>query len=99
MSNRLAKERKATDKYDWDFGQLGTLSGMFLAPPAQVEAAIGKGFHFGAVFGPRTYAAGTIGLRDIELISDDPADIALLERLIGRDDIYGPNPLKYLDYE
>jgi hypothetical protein len=90
-------EQKALYRYDWDFGQLGRLSGMFLAPPSQVEAAIGKGFDFGTVFGPRTYATGTIGLRDIELVSDDPADIAVLERLIGKDDIYGLNPLKRLE--
>jgi hypothetical protein len=95
MNNRLANEQKAVYKYDWDFGQLGALSGMFLATPARVKAAIGRSFDFGAVFGPRTYATGTIGPRDIELVSDDPADIAVSERLIGKDDICGLNPLMY----
>jgi hypothetical protein len=34
---RRLGEQKAHYKYDWDFGQLGRLSGMFLPLPAQVE--------------------------------------------------------------
>jgi hypothetical protein len=90
-------EPKALYRYDWDFGQLGALGGRFLAPSAQVEAVIGRSFDFGAVFGPRTYATGTIGPRDIELVSGAPVDIAVIERLIGKDEIYGLNPLKYLE--
>jgi hypothetical protein len=89
-------EQKALYKYEWDFGRLGTLSRLFLARPSQVAAAIGKSFDFGEVFGKHSRVIGAIGPGDIELVSDDPADIAVIEHLIGKDDISGRNPLKYL---
>lgn len=94
-------EQKALYKYDWDFGRMGKLSGLFLALPSQVEAAIGKTFYFGEVLGKHSEIAGTIDPGDIELVTVQADDVQIFERLFLKDDISGRNPLKYLrgDYE
>lgn len=94
-------EQKALYKYGWDFGRMGTLSGLFLALPSKAEAAIGKTVKFGEVLGKHSEIECEIEPDDLKLVSSNPADIEVFERLFGRDDICGLNPLEYLqgDYE
>lgn len=94
-------ETKALYRYDFDFGRMGKLSGLFLAEPSKVKAAIGKTFDFGEALGKHSEIYGTIEGDDLKLVTDNPAEIEVVERLFGKDDICGRNPLKYLrgDYE
>ena len=94
-------EQKGLYKYNWDFGRMGKLGGLFLAPPLEVEAAIGKNFNFGEALGKHSEVKGRIEHGDIELVTIVPADIEVFERLFLKDEICGRNPLKSLvgDYE
>lgn len=92
-------EQKALYKYDWDFGRMGKLSGLFLALPSQVKAAVGQTFDFGEALGKHSEITGEIESDDLKLVSDDPADVAVIERLFSKDNICGHNPLKCLQGE
>lgn len=89
-------EQKGLYKYKWDFGRMGRLEGLFLALPSEVQSAIGKEFDFGEALGKHSEIEGEIEPDDLKLVTDDPGDVAVIERLFGQDNICGRNPLKCL---
>lgn len=82
-------------EYYLDCGRMGSLSGLFVADDAVVEAAIGKRVYFGEVLGKHSEVYGTLDREELTVKSEDQEFIAKLVDLLGSD-ISGYNPLGYI---
>ena len=82
----------------WDCGRMGSLDGLFVASPEEVEDAIGRSAYFGEVLGKHSEISGTVNHDDITLVSDDQEKVKwLVEVTGGSTTISGFNPLEYLE--
>lgn len=82
----------------WDCGRMGSLDGMFVASPEEVENAIGREAYFGEVLGKHSEISGTIEEDHITLVSDDQEKVKwLVEVTGGFPTINGFNPLEYIE--
>jgi len=82
----------------WDCGRMGSLDGLFVASPEEVEAAIGREAYFGEVLGKHSEITGTLSESDITLVSDDQDKVEwLVEVTGGNTTISGFNPLEYIE--
>ena len=87
---------KGIYKFHWYCGRQGDLNGLFLADSDVIEKSIGKHVYFGEVLGKHSEVEGTLDSGDVSLVSDDPNDVAVFERLKLST---GFNPLSYMDAE
>ncbi len=75
-------------------GRSGSLHGLFVAEPDEVEKAIGKTVHFGEVLGKHSEVSCTLEAKHFTIATDDQTFIAKYEELgIGQQ---GTNPLATL---
>ena len=81
-------------RFHWDCGRMGSLDGVFVATPAEVEAAMGKNLAFGEVLGKHSDIRGTLDPGDITLVEASPGFAAEFKRIFGGT---GYNPLHYLE--
>lgn len=72
---------------------MGQLDGIFVAECWQITASVGKNVYFGEVLGKHSDISGTLEEGEVELISDNPSDVEVFERL---DLATGYNPITIL---
>lgn len=83
-----------------DCGRMGSLDGLFVASPEEVEAAIGKEAYFGEVLGKHSEISVIVLEENITLVSDDQDKVEwLVEVTGGNTTISGFNPLEYIEEE
>lgn len=87
---------KKVYKFHWDCGRSGNISSVFVADSTDVENAIGKDIYFGEVLGKHSEIYGTLDAGDLKVLTEEPSDVALIERLKLST---GLNPLNYLPEE
>lgn len=89
---------KAIYKFHFNCGRMGDLHGLFIAEMVKVSdlVASGREVHFGEVLGKHSDISGPIEGTDLTLLSADPADIAVFERLNAS---VGFNPFDYIEEE
>lgn len=87
---------KAIYKFQFDCGRMGNLSGLFIAEKDAVKDLIesGKEVYFGEVLGRHSEIAGPVEASDVEMLSDEPDDVKLFEKLKAT---VGINPFDYID--
>lgn len=78
------------------FGDMGDLSGVFLARPEDVAAAMGRIAYFGEVLGEHSDAWCYLNPENVTLVSDSPEAVRVVAA-IGL--VSGYNPLHCLDAE
>jgi hypothetical protein len=81
----------------WDCGRMGSVDGLFVTTPEELDAAYGKQVYFGEILGKHSEVYGDLQPKDITVKSDDPAFIDKLVEIIGSDNISGYNPLDYIE--
>lgn len=86
---------RAIYKFSLDCGRMGDLSGVFIAEKADILARMGAEIAYGEVLGKHSDIVQELTEEQLQLVSDNPNDIQLLERL-GIVSV-GTNPLEY-DY-
>lgn len=87
---------KGIYRFHWDCGRAGDISSIFVAEDEDVNAVIGKKVYFGEVLGKHSEVYGTVADDEITLVSSEPADVEMFERLHLST---GLNPLNFLDEE
>lgn len=85
---------KKVYKFYWDCGRAGDVQGIFVADSDEVDRAIGRGVDFGEVLGKHSQVYGTLDREDLTVVADDPHDVELVEKIIGKG--FGHNPLENL---
>lgn len=85
---------KGVFNFKLDCGRMGALSGVFVAEIEEVEGLYGKNIEFGEVLGKHSDIRVEIDESMIRLASDDPNDVATVERLNLES---GINPLNYYE--
>ncbi len=85
---------KGIYRWGWDC-RGGTVGGLFVADSDAVAAADGKEAYFGEILGKHSEVAGTLEAKEFKLISDDPSDVAVFERLQLTT---GHNPFRAIAY-
>lgn len=80
-------------KFEKDFGRRGGLDGIFVADSEHVQKAYGETAYFGEVLGKHSEVYCEVDEDDLALISDDPSDVKVFDRL-GLSSGY--NPLDYI---
>lgn len=83
-------------RFHWCCGRQGDLHGLFLADSDVIEQSIGKHVYFGDVLGKHSEVEDTLDSGDVSLVSDDPNDVAVFDRLKLST---GFNPLSYIGDE
>ena len=79
---------------------MGSLDGLFMCEPSEIEPLIGKEIYFGEVLGKHSEIYGTLDADDLEVKSDDEEFIAKLGEVLGTTrTISGFNPLDFYDPE
>ncbi len=86
--------KKGIYKFNADCGRGGYLNGIFIETSDRVEKIIGRTVYFGEVLGKHSDVEIDIEAGNIELASDRPEDIEVVERL---DLNMGYNPFDYID--
>lgn len=81
--------------YYLDCGRQGSLEGLFIATPEEVQNAIGKDVYFGEVLGKHSEVGGTLELHEFKLESSEQDKVEWLLGLLGRN-VSGLNPLGYV---
>lgn len=80
-------------RFHWDCGRQGEVTGLFIATAEDVAEAIGKQVYFGEILGKHSEIYGKLEADEITLISENPSDVEVFERLRLAS---GYNPLHYL---
>lgn len=83
---------KAVYKFFWDCGRMGEVEGVFVAEKGEVEKAIGQDIYFGEILGKHSEVYGTLGEKDLTMISDEENVVEIIEKY-GLESGY--NPLYY----
>jgi hypothetical protein len=76
------------------YGRMGDLAAIFTAESEDVEKLIGKEVHFGEVLGKHSDVSLEMDDRYLRLITDNPDDVAMFERLELE---CGHNPFDYYE--
>ena len=79
----------------WDCGRSGSLDGLFISTPEELERSYGNEVYFGEVLGKHSDVYGKLDREDIKLVSDDQEKVEWLLNLLG-ESVSGFNPLGYL---
>ena len=72
---------KGIYKFHWSCGRAGELDGIFVADSEQISSANGCSISFGEVLGKHSDIYGTLAAEDFQLISDNPEEVEMFERL------------------
>jgi len=80
-------------EFDWDYGRMGRVRGLFIATKQEVNDAIGKELYFGEILGKHSEVYGPLESEDVIIKSEDQDFISKLEEVIGSRNISGYNPL------
>ncbi len=83
---------KGIYRYSFYSGRGGNISGIFVAEIDLVQRSNGKKVYFGEALGKHSNVEGNLRLSDFTLLSSEPADIEVFERL---DLECGYNPFNY----
>lgn len=83
---------KGIYKFEADCGRMGYLDGLFVADDKNILNLIGHEIYFGEVLGKHSDISVKIDDENITLISDNQADVEVVERLRLET---GYNPLIY----
>ena len=81
-------------KFHWDCGRMGALTGVFVATPAEVQAAIGLEVDFGEALGKHSEIFGPLDAEDVTEITGSPEAIRVFEEHLAGS--VGWNPLRHL---
>lgn len=84
-------------KMVFDAGRMGCLTGVFVAEPEKVAAAIGQEVYFGEVLGKHSEIYGPLDEKEVKAL--DVPDSFVTEFAKHFPDGFGYNPLKYLASE
>lgn len=85
---------KGVYKLYFDCGRQGSVEGVFISTPEEIKSAIGKTVYFGEVLGKHSEISGTLEEKDIQLVTQDPKAIQVIEDC---NLTTGFNPLDYLE--
>lgn len=83
-------------RFNWDVGRAGVVESVFVAKQSEIDAALGSYVFFGEILGKHSDVRGRLDLEDLQVLSEDPALIALFQKHVGGT---GHNPLDYMDDE
>lgn len=83
-------------KFNWDYGRMGDVEGIFVAEESKIKAAIGKEVVFGEILGKHSDIIGVLERKDLTILTDDQDFIKKFEDLNCSS---GYNPLLYLEEE
>ena len=90
-------ELKNLYSFYWDCGRGGSVEGLFIATPSEIEEITGKQIYLGEVLGKHSEVYGEINEGDIKLVSDDQDKVSWLGGLMVSNTISGYNPLDYYE--
>lgn len=85
---------KTAYRFLWDVRRMGVVEGVFIADSSEVDACLGKRVYFGEILGKHSEIYGTLGKEDLAVLTQDPGEIELIERLKLTS---GYNPLDYIE--
>lgn len=81
----------AKNVYEFTFGDYyGTLYGIFVATPEQIDKLIGQEAYFGEVLGKHSEVYGEISEDNVALLTDNPEVVKWLEEKEGGSIGYNP---------
>ena len=81
-------------KFYWDCGSMGSVEGVFVADPADVEKAIGQGVYFGEILGKHSEVYGTLKTNDVTVIDESEEFITKFQEIFPHG--VGHNPMYYV---
>lgn len=81
-------------RFHWDCGRQGDVESVFVATQGEIDAAVGSQVYFGEILGKHSEVYGELEPKDLTLLSEDPALIALFQQHVGAT---GHSPLDYLE--
>lgn len=84
---------EAVLKFSWDWGRVGEIEGLFVAPVEWVEKSIGCEANFGEAMGKHSDVRGVLSKEDFTLITSDPKVVEIFKEYNLSS---GYNPLDYV---
>lgn len=83
-------------KFYWDAGRQGSVEGLFVEDPVEIEKRIGGNVYFGEILGKHSEVYGTLEEVDLTVVSEDQEKINWLVSILGYS-ISGYNPVDYME--
>jgi len=81
-------------RFHWDCGRMGEIYGLFYATGEEINDALNQELYLGEILGKHSDVHGVIESEDLELITNDPSTIEVLQ---NHNLTLGINPLEYLE--